>query len=296
MVRSDSDGVESASTMSTAIDRNVLDAELTRALGGEMVPKFLATQDASGTPNVVPITTLDAADEKTLIFGELFIQKTKANLLADPRVCVVVLTEHLQVWTIRGRFREFVESGPYIERMNQKEMFRYNAYVGIRRVAVIDVEEVTGAWKLGKLNVVAELLPAKACCRLVGRHPSTRLPPRVTQKFARNRAVKVLAFQGPHGFPEAVPVFSLLPTRSRMMVFGMRLFASRLEDLRIGAGVAASVITMDPIAYQVKGVLTGRSWTPAGPIGRIRIDEVYSACPPLAGERVKLQEPSHETC
>lgn len=265
-----------------------LSEELINALRGDMVPKFLATQDASGKPNVVPIITLDAADERTLIFAELFILKTKANLGTDPRVCVAVLTEDLHVWTLRGRFREFVKAGPYVEHMNRKEMFRYNAYVGVRRVGVIDVDEVTGAWHRTKLNVAAELLPIKAMSRLVGRRSSESLPPRVAEKFARTRAVKVLAFQGPEGYPEIASAFSLLPTRSETMIFGMKRSQRRLRELNVGAPLAASVITMDPIAYQIKGILAGRRLTPVGRIGRMEVREVYSASPPLAGQRIEL--------
>jgi hypothetical protein len=260
-----------------------------------MVPKFLATLDVTGKPNVVPIITLDAADERTLMFGELFLWKTKSNLETDPRVGVVVVTEDFRVWTIRGRFREFVDGGPYVERLNEKEMFRYNAYVGISRAGVIDVEEVTGEWKLSTLKIAAELLPAKAARCFVRGSGGKRLPSRVAEKFARTQAVKVIAFQGPAGYPQIVPLFSLLPARSQTMIFGTRLFAGPLRDLHSDAQVAASVITMDPIAYQIKGVYTGRRFTPAGRIGTIRVNEVFSASPPLAGEPIDLQDPASTT-
>jgi hypothetical protein len=260
------------------------------ALHGEFTPKFVATQDASGKPNVVPIISLDAADERTCIFAELFIWKTRDNLQADPRVGIAVVTENLRAWTLRGRLREFVEGGPYVERMNQKEMFRYNAYVGVGRVGVIDVEEVTTDWKRSTLDVAAELLQVKAVRRVVGRHGFKAVPPRVAEKFARTRAVKVLAYQGPLGHPNVVPAFSLLPTRSETMVFSMGRMPEQVRGLRAGTQVAAAVITFDPIAYQIKGIFTGQRRTPAGRIGEIRVEEVYSASPPLAGEPIVLQD------
>ena len=48
----------------------MLTGKLKEALAGEMTPKFLATIGAEGVPNVVPVTSIDAADERTLIFGE----------------------------------------------------------------------------------------------------------------------------------------------------------------------------------------------------------------------------------
>lgn len=268
----------------TTTDR--LSGDLAEALHGEMVPKFLATLGPDGTPNVVPIISLDAADEKTLIFGEFLIWKTRKNLEADARVAAVVLTEDLAVWTLKARFREFVETGPYVDQMNAKQMFRYNAYLGIRRAAVFDLESVTGAWKLSKPNVAAELLPVKAASLVIGRKGEKTMPPRVAEKFGRTQAVKVLAWQGDDGYPAAVPSFSLMPTRSETMIFGTRLFRKELRGLTEGTRMAASVITMDPVAYQVKGAFAGRSLTPAGRLGRMRVEQVFSASPPLPGQQI----------
>ena len=271
-----------------------LPGPLAEALHGERVPKFLATLDATGAPNVVPILSLDAADDRTLCFGEFLIQKTRANLLADPRVCAAVLTEDLHVWTVRGRFREFVEGGPMADMINRKDMFRYNPYLGISRVAVIDVEAVTGAWGLSRLEVALELLPVKVAGQVWGRLPLPRsgpaLPPRVAEKFARTQAVKFMAWRGADGYPDMVPAFSLSPGRGPSMLFGTRLFGDRLRTITGGARVAASVITFDPVAYQVKGTYEGTTPTPAGAIGRLRVDQVFSASPPLPGQQIEMHD------
>lgn len=275
--------------MSVTNGSNLLTGKLAEALHGDMVPKFLATVDGSGKPNVVPVITLDAADERTLTFAELFIRKTKSNLAADPRVFVVVVTEDFRVWTIRGRFNRFVDEGPCLDLLNAKEMFRYNAYVGVRRAGLIDVEAVTGAWKLSRLGIAAELLPTRLAGRLIGGEGGRAIPHRVAEKFARTQAIKVMAFPDEQGRPQAIPSFSLLPARSELMVFGVRLFGEQLADLRVGMPMAASVITMDPIAYQIKGVFEGQRRTLAGRVGVMRVDEVYSASPPLAGDPIELK-------
>src|SRR3989337_164128 len=98
------------------------------ALAGARPPKFLATRDADGVPNVVPVLSLEAADEGTIIFGELMIWKTRRNLEADPRIAIMVLTPGLRAWTIRGEFVEFQRSGPHFDHIMASENVRYNAY------------------------------------------------------------------------------------------------------------------------------------------------------------------------
>jgi len=48
-------------------------------------------------------------------FSAVFLQK-------ETTVYWAVVTEDFRIWTIRGRFREFTEGGPHVERMNAKEM------------------------------------------------------------------------------------------------------------------------------------------------------------------------------
>jgi hypothetical protein len=182
-----------------------------------------------------------------------------------------------------------VESGPPLELLNRKDLFRYNAYLGVRRAAVIELDRVSARRRYSKLEAASELLPVKLWSFIAGRREAQALPPRVAEKYARAQALKVIAFRDAEGYPAAVPVLSLTPSGSRELLFGTRLAGAALEGLAPGAPLAASVITFDPIAYQVKGTYLGRSLSPAGWTGRMRVEEVYSASPPLPGERIPLQ-------
>lgn len=55
------------------------------------------------------------------------------------------------------------------------------------------------------------------------------------------------------------------------------------------ADVAVNVLTMEPVSYQVKGTLDGGVPGPFGTIRRFRVDQVYSASPPLAGEAIEMK-------
>ena len=284
-----------------------LTGKLAEALHGELVPKFLATLDDEGHPNVVLVASIDAADERTLFFGVFLLHKTKKNLRKDAPVAVAVATEDLSIWTLQGRFRGFESSGPLLDKVNEKPMFRYNAYMKISDVGVIDVEAVTGTWKLSKLSAAADVLPVKARSALpavlgdAGRavlpaafrerlRGGPRLPHRVEEKFARSQALKVLSWRGADGYPRIVPCLSLFPTASTTMLFGTRHIARQIAELPEGARLAANVVTLDPISYQVKGTYEGRGGNLTGGVARLTVDEVYSASPPLPGERIPLRE------
>jgi hypothetical protein len=111
------------------------------------------------------------------------------------------------------------------------------------------------------------------------------MPVQVAEKFSRLRAAKALAWLDAGGHPDCLPAFPLLPAGRSRLVFG----GSAVEGLgRLTAGslVAAAVLSMEPVAYQVKGDFTGLRASLGRRFGVIDVRESYSACPPLPGERL----------
>ncbi|HEY3315454.1 MAG TPA: pyridoxamine 5'-phosphate oxidase family protein, partial [Bacillota bacterium] len=127
-------------------------------LAGEMTPKFLATRSADGRPNVVPILSVQAADPKTIIFGEFLIWKTRDNLAADPCLAGLVMTQQLKFFRFRAKVRDFVKTGPYFDQVSGGAMFRYNPYTGVRGVWVADLVEAEPIASISPLSVAAGYL------------------------------------------------------------------------------------------------------------------------------------------
>jgi len=50
--------------------------------------------------------------------------------------------------------------------------------------------------------------------------------------------------------------------------------------------IAASVFTLAPVAYQVKGVFAGEEDQAGRRLGRIHLQESYTAAPPVPGRRI----------
>jgi hypothetical protein len=264
-----------------------LNPAVVRALAGARTPKFLATRDADGVPNVVPVLSLEAADEQTIIFGELMIWKTRRNLEADRRVAIMVLTPALRAWTIKAEFVEFQRSGPFYDQLMAGENVRYNAYGGIRSAGVIRVLEVTRELKLSQGALLLDTARGRWLARRLshdGPVPGT-MPVQVVDKFSRLRAAKALAWLDDGGHPDCLPAFPLLPAGRSRLVFGGAAVEG-LADATLGSPIAAAVLSMEPVAYQVKGGFAGLRSGLGRRFGVIDVRESYSACPPLPGERL----------
>jgi len=108
----------------------------------------------------------------------------------------------------------------------------------------------------------------------------------VREKFARLQAAKFLAYLDDDGYPDMVPALSLRPAGEQTLVFSSDLAAPALAALSLGAKVAASVLTFEPLAYQIKGEFLGAERSLGRLAGAIAVQEVYSASPPLPGQRI----------
>jgi len=261
-----------------------VDEKLFAALMGDMTPKFLATKDAVGTPNVVPIISIRPHDRTTLIFGNFLMWKTEKNLAANPQVSVTVFTEALFGATIRGVFKGFQKVGEYVDEINSSPMLRYNAYMGVRSAGSIAVCDISPCFRLTKAQMLGWNLRSKVHTAWGRRYTrgKSMLHPVMAEKFSRIAAVKVIAFIDTDGYPYAVPVVALNPVAKDVLVFSKPPMNEYMRDLRPEARIAACVITTEPVAFQVKGTYTSidEKW------GAILVDASFHASPPFVGKQI----------
>jgi len=271
---------------------SILESEpgLLEALNGEMTPKFLATRDAEGNPNVVPCVSILPAEDQpdTLYFGNFLLRKSIKNLEEDQRLAVLVITEDLQGWILRGDFVEFQRTGPYVDRQMNSSLLRYNAYTGIRNAGIIRVTSIDWSFSISKLQVLSDFISAKLASRRsnirkLSSNPMgsevTTIPLAVQKEFARMVAVKVLAWIEQDGYPIMRPALSLQPSGQYAMTAW--LGGKMLPAPPQGARVASNILTFEAISYQAKG-----RWYPFGKSGAIQVQEVYAGGPPIPGGRV----------
>ncbi len=261
-----------------------LPADARAALAGPMVPKFLATVGEEGDPNIVPVISIQPWDGETLVFGEYLMHKSRRNLRHNEHVGILVFTEALEAWALRGTFLGFRETGEWFDHVSRSELLRYNAYTGIRAAGGIRVESCSPKVSFSKAAVLAGFAHASVAAPLLKTGgPAREVMPRpVAEKFGRLQAVRAGAFVAADGFPRVWPMLGCLAAGASRLVVGDLNFPSTAEGLASGTRVAVAVLTFDPIAYQVNGTYTGRT---AG-VGVIDLDACYNASPPRVGDRL----------
>jgi hypothetical protein len=264
------------------MSRLVQTSGLLEALQGDMTPKFLATRSVDGVPNVVPVVSMQPTGDQpdVLFFGNFLLRKSIRNLKEDRRVGVLVVTQELQGWILKGDLIEFQRTGPYVERQMNSSLLRYNPYTGIRNAGLIHVHSVEGSFGISKLQVPVDyLLTRLAALSKEGiGEGGVVMPLPVRHVFAKMIAVKVLAWLDGDGYPLVVPALSLQPVGRRTLIGRTN---SKLPVPAPGVQAAANILTFEAVSYQTKG-----RWLDAGNPGRLLVQEVYAGGPPIPGGRV----------
>jgi hypothetical protein len=220
-------------------------------------------------------------------------------------VSVAVITESFDTWRIQGTFLGFETSGDRVDFINRSPLFRYNAYTSIRAAGSIRIESVSPRSSLTKSGYLCDFLRCIAVRRLLRANSRTpqlapgsagsalQLPPGATdcttimprpviEKFARFSAVRALTYVNEKGYPVTFATVACVPAGPNRLLLGDSLFRAHETAMATGSVVAVSVLTREPVAYQVKGVYRGVRLGS----GVVDLNECYSASPPLLGERL----------
>lgn len=254
------------------------------------VAKFMATASNSGEPNVALIVSQIPVEAGKVVFGEFMMVKTKSNLSENPRIASLVITEKLEMAGFKADVGDWIDSGPYVDRINNIDFFRYNAYAGIHQVAVATIREMVPLpEKVSYLTVGREFLTmrGRGMFDTRGAADGVETPAVVRKKFNSIVSIKVLAFLDDDGYPGLLPAFSTRFSSPGELRFKISAYNWRARQLEVPCRVALNVLTVDLMTYQVKGELTCVKKTLGVETGVVRVDEVYSSMPPFCGRRVR---------
>ena len=224
-------------------------------------PKFLATVDGEGWPNVVVVSSLEYFEGR-LIFGNLMLWKTARNLEENREVAALVISPQLDYFYLEGNFLGFEETGPIMDHLRKSEMVRYNAYTSFRNAGVIEITAVTPLRKFSPIRILQEYLLSRV--RFKG--GPVHFPRAVAAKFDAMKSIKVAVYS------DKKLQLALMPAaRCR----GNRI--QSFTELPPGAHYAANVITPEVVSFQVKGMVEEEG---------LRVDEVYACGPPVPGKQI----------
>lgn len=106
---------------------------------------ILATATADGTPNAVPVGTKKIIDAETILISDQFLNKTLANLKANPKVAVTYWEGH-EGYQLKGTItiettgKRFEETAAWIEELGNKAGFPLKS----KGAVILKIDEIYG--------------------------------------------------------------------------------------------------------------------------------------------------------
>jgi adenylate cyclase len=110
-----------------------------------VIPSIMATCGADGLPNVANISQVYYADERHVALSFQFFNKTRQNILANPRATVLVLHPHtVAFYRLHLRYLRTETEGPLFEGMKAQlaGIASHTGMAGVFRLLGSDVYEV----------------------------------------------------------------------------------------------------------------------------------------------------------
>ncbi len=266
---------------------SILKQDLLDAMKVFETPKFMATKDSKGEPNVVPVLSWTVYEDKTLVYGDFMTYKTRMNLNSgNNQLSILVFTTDLDSWLIKADFESYHHNDKIYEFIAQTPLFRYNQYTNARGAGVANATRASEKYGISKMMVLSSFLKAKFAGRSVPKKDTKEgnMPLNVYKRMSQMAAVKVLAYISEDGYPAVFPEFGMLPTSSNRIVLKRGEEKRRGFSLQEGTRVAISLVTLEPAAFQLKG--TFREIDEA--TGFIELDRVYACSLPRPGVRVDI--------
>jgi hypothetical protein len=242
---------------------------------------ILATINHEGLPHLTLISTLQASSPTEVIWGQFTEGLSKRFVRDNPQTGFLIMTLDRNLWRGKANWTRVAKSGPEFEMYNNVPMFRYNAYFGVHTVYYMDLVEHYGKEALPMRGVVAGAIKtalAKALSR--GRGVLEVLNPWTRQLLDKMSNLKFLAYLGPDGYPEIIPLIQAQSLDSEHVIFAASVYRDELQAIPVGATVAVFGMTLDMEDVLLRGAFQGIRRVGGLRCGIVRVNWVYNSMPP----------------
>ncbi len=246
---------------------------------------LLATVNEEGLPHVTLITTLKAASEKELVWGQFLEGRSKQHIQNNPKAGWLIMTLDKHFWRGKASFTRADKSGPDFDFFNNQPLFRYNAYFGVHTVYYMDLISHSGKAALPMNAVVLAAVKTLVARRLAWRKSKVNvLNPWTQNFFSKLDNLKFLSYVDEDGFPVIIPAIQVQAGDPEQVVFSTSVFTQDLETIPAGVPMAVFCMALTMEDVLVRGVYEGHRRLAGFECGSLKLDWVYNSMPPTPGQ------------
>jgi hypothetical protein len=257
---------------------------------------LLATVTPDGLPHITMLSSLKAANETTMTWGQFTEGTSFQNVQENPNIGWLIMTLDKDLCRGTGRFTHTATSGEDFDWYNEVPMFRYNAYFGIHTVYYMDLVEHTGLQPLPMSAVVLAAVKTLFSKFFLLKKDAKVLNSWTRRLFNRLDNLKFLATIDESGFPKLIPVIQAQAAGTQHILFSTGAFTEEIQAIPSGVPMAVFGLSLDMTDVLVRGTYQGLRWVGPHRCGVLEADWVYNPMPPVPGQIYPSLplEPIHE--
>jgi hypothetical protein len=246
---------------------------------------LLATVTLEGLPHLTMISSMTAAAEKTVTWGQFVEGTCKENVRTNPHTSFLIMTLDKQLWRGKALWTHTERSGPEYERYNNIPMFRYNAYFGVHTVHYMDLLAQTGKQPLPMGAIIpAAIKSILARTFSPARGGALALNLWTRTLFNKLDNLKFLAYLDADGFPMIVPIIQAQSSGSAEVLFSTGAYGAELKAIPAGSPVAVLGLALSMEDVLLRGTYQGVRRRGGFSCGALVVEWVYNPMPPVPGQ------------
>jgi hypothetical protein len=245
---------------------------------------LIATINAEGLPHISLLTSLQAISPTEMVMGEFSKGLSKEFMQMNNSIGFLIMSLDRKLWRGKARWTHLRREGPEYQMMNEKPMFRYNAYFGINTVHYFDLQEITEREDLPLVNIGLGLLKTVFAKGGTRRKVGEILKPFALSIVDRIDSLKFLSYIGGDGFPAIIPVIQCRSADSGRLAFAASPYEEDLAAIPRGTTVAVFAMTMQMEDILMRGTYNGIRRYRGVRLGTMDIGWAYNSMPPAHGQ------------
>jgi hypothetical protein len=243
---------------------------------------MLATITPEGLPHLTLISSLMASTPTQLVWGQFTEGVSKSYIRQNPNIAFLIMNMQKEVWRGKAAFTHSQNDGKNYDFYNNTPMFRYNAYFGIHTVYYMDLLHQSGKHPLPMGKVVSASIKTLGLKPFTGKtNPQNVINSWTADLISKLGNLKFLSYIGSDDYPIIIPIFQAAVNNSEEILFSTSAYREDLEAIPAGTPMALFGMTLDMEDVLLRGEYTGLQSFMGMKYGKLNVDWVYNAMPPL---------------
>jgi hypothetical protein len=246
---------------------------------------LISTISPFGEPHVTLMTSLQAKDENTVMWGQFTHGLSKEYIKKNPLTGFLVLNLEKKWWRGKTEYVDSTETGEDFEMYNNQPLFRYNTYLGIGKVHYMQLKDYSGEQSLPMGSIIKGALQGKLIKPFVKSSPDgIKKIKGISVELAKDlSSLKFLCYIDSEGFPVLLPVIQAAMKDEGRIFIPLSAYKDEIKKIKPGAKVALFYVNLELSSVLLQGYFGGIGKSLGVEYAIFDIAKVYNSMVPVPG-------------